>query len=55
VLLQQEYGFVPITPTLPYPVRFEFINLVIVFITISILGGVASKISAMKVTAKLIS
>jgi len=55
VLLQQKYGFVPITPTLPYPVRFEFINLVIVFVTISILGGVASKISAMKVTAKLIS
>jgi len=55
VLLQQKFGFVPITPTLPYPVRFEFLNIVIVFVTISILGGIASKISAMKVTRKLIS
>ncbi len=55
VLLQQKFGFVPITPTLPYPVRFEFINLFIVFITIAILGGIASKISAMKVTQNFIS
>ena len=55
VLLQQQFGFVPITPTLPYPVRFEFVNLLIVFATIIILGGIASKISATKVTRKLIS
>ena len=55
VLLQQKFGFVPITPTLPYPVRFEFINLFIVFITISVLGGIASKIAATKVTNEFIS
>jgi lipoprotein-releasing system permease protein len=55
VLLQQKFGFVPITPTLAYPVRFEFINILIVFVTIIVLGGIASKISAMKVTNKLIS
>jgi len=55
VLLQQKYGFVPITPSLPYPVRFEFINLLIVFATIIVLGGIASKISATKVTRKLLS
>lgn len=55
VLLQQKYGFVSITPTLPYPVRFEFVNLIIVFATILTLGGIASKISATKVTQKLIS
>ncbi len=55
VLLQQKFGFVPITPSLPYPVKFEFLNLLIVFVTIIILGGVASKISATKVTRKLIS
>ncbi len=55
VLLQQKFGFVPITPTLPYPVRFELINLLIVFITISILGGLASKIAATKVTNNFIA
>jgi len=55
VLLQQRFGFVPITPTLAYPVRFEFINVAIVFATISVLGGIASKISATRVTKKLIS
>ncbi len=55
VLLEQKFGFVPITPTLPYPVKFELLNLLIVFATILTLGGIASKISATKVTRKLIS
>lgn len=55
VILQELYGFVPITPTLPYPVRLEFINVLIVFVTILALGGIASKIAATKVSEKLIS
>lgn len=55
VFLQQQYGFIPITPNLPYPVRFEFINVTIVFVTILFLGGLASKIAATRVTEKLIS
>lgn len=55
VFLQQQFGFIPITPSLPYPVRFEFINVIIVFITILFLGGLASKIAATRVTEKLIS
>jgi len=55
VFLQEIYGFVPITPTLPYPVRLEFINVLIVFVTILVLGGLASKIAATKVSEKLIS
>lgn len=55
VLLQLNYGFVPITPTLPYPVKFELLNLIIVFVTILLLGGIASKISARKVTEKLLA
>ncbi len=55
ILVQQKFGFVLITPTLPYPVRFEFINVAIVFVTISVLGAIASKISATRVTGKLIS
>ena len=55
VFLQQKTGFIPITPSLPYPVKLEFINVVIVFITILVLGGFASKIAATKVSEKLIS
>ncbi|MCF6308660.1 MAG: FtsX-like permease family protein [Flavobacteriaceae bacterium] len=55
VILQEVYGFVPITPTLPYPVRLEFINVLIVFVTILVLGGIASKIAATKVSEELIS
>jgi len=55
VLLQLRFGFIPITPTLPYPVRFEFINLLIVFATIALLGGLASKIASRRITERLIA
>lgn len=55
VWLQITYGFVPITPTLPYPVKFEFINLLIVFFTILALGAIASKTASLRVTEKLLS
>lgn len=53
--LQIQFGWVPITPTLPYPVKFKIINLVIVFVTILFLGGMASKIASMRVTDRMIS
>ena len=53
--LQQKIGFIPITPSLPYPVKLELINVIIVFITILVLGGFASKIAATRVSEKLIS
>ncbi len=55
VLLQLEYGFVPITPSLPYPVKFKIANLIIVLCTILALGGFASKIATLRVTEKLLS
>lgn len=55
VILQLQYGFVPITPTLPYPVKFKLINLIIVFVTICGLGGFASKMASLRVTEKLLS
>jgi len=55
VAAQQQFGFVPITPSMPYPVRLEFLNVMIVFVTILVLGGIASKIAVMKVSEKLIS
>lgn len=55
VLLQIQYGFVPITESLPYPVKFNLINLLIVFLTITLLGGMASKIASLRVTQRLLS
>lgn len=49
VMLQMQFGFIPITQNLAYPVKFEFINLIIVFLTIALLGGLASKLAATKI------
>ena len=55
VLLEIQYGFVPITESLPYPVKFKLINLLIVFLTITLLGGLASKIASLRVSQRLLS
>lgn len=54
VLLQQQFNLIMITDTLPYPVVFSFRNVFIVFITIVILGVLASWIASSRVTKKLI-
>lgn len=55
IFFQQKFGFVPIAPNMPYPVKLEFMNVVIVLVTILFLGGMASKIAATRVTKKLIT
>ncbi len=55
VLLQLKYGFVPITPTLPYPMEYKLLNLIIVFATICGLGWIASKMASLRVTENLLS
>ncbi|MEZ4795025.1 MAG: ABC transporter permease [Flavobacteriaceae bacterium] len=55
VVLQMKYGFIPITPTLPYPVKFKLENLLLVLATILTLGAIASKMASLRVTEKLIS
>jgi lipoprotein-releasing system permease protein len=54
VLAQLKFEFVSITSTLPYPVQLKFINIVIVFATISVLGVLASKIASSRVREKLL-
>ena len=44
-----------ITPTLPYPIVVKFWNVVIVLITISALGVVASKIASVRISKQLIT
>ena len=46
VVLQQQFALVMITPSLPYPVKIQIINIFVVLITITILGLIASKIAS---------
>ena len=52
--LQLQFGFVPITPSLPYPVKFNLLNVLLVFATISLLGALASRVASLKVSSKLL-
>lgn len=55
VLAQLKFEFIAITSTLAYPVKLELINFVIVFVTISVLGIIASKIASSRVREKLLA
>lgn len=54
VIIQLKFGLINITNTLPYPVKLSLINAVVVFVTISILGIIASYIAASRVREKLV-
>lgn len=54
ILLQKQFGFVPITASLPYPVSINLWNLVLVFFTISAFGILASKIASMRISKSLL-
>ena len=55
ILLQQHLSFIMITPTMPYPVLFEWQNMLIVITTIVILGLISSWIASGTVNKKLFS
>jgi len=55
VLLQKQFGLFMITENLPYPVEFRFGNLLIVILTITILGYVASKIASSRISKAFIA
>lgn len=54
VVAQLKFEFVNITSTLPYPVKLKFINILVVFVTITFLGLLASKIASGRVREKLL-
>lgn len=54
IQLQSSFSLVMITPSLPYPVAIHFKNFVIVMITISVLGVIASKIAASRISRDLV-
>ena len=54
VFLQKKFEIFMIVPNLAYPVEFRFINLLIVFFTITILGFIAAKIASSRISASFI-
>ena len=51
---QGQYGWVPITPVLAYPVVLSFTNCLIVLVTVSGLGALASLLGSRRVTERLL-
>jgi len=54
ISLQQYFGFIKITTSLPYPVHLTAINVLIVLTTIIVLGIAASKLASSRITSKLL-
>ncbi len=54
VFLQQSFDLVMLTPELAYPVRLNFLNVIIVLATIFTLGIIASRIASQRITRQLI-
>lgn len=54
VFLQQQFGFLMVTNTMAYPVKFEIKNLLIVLLTIVPLGFLASLIASSRISKKLL-
>ncbi|TXD49656.1 ABC transporter permease [Polaribacter sp. IC073] len=54
VFLQKKFELFMIVPDLAYPVEFRFMNLLIVFCTITILGFIAAKIASSRITEEFI-
>ncbi|MGB0788833.1 MAG: ABC transporter permease [Marinirhabdus sp.] len=51
---QLQFKFIYITPTLPYPIKLNLVNIAVVFGTITVLGVLASKIASGRVRMKLL-
>ena len=54
IVLQKLFNLVMITPSLPYPVSIKAVNVIIVIMTISILGVLASKIASARISKQLV-
>ena len=53
VFLQLKFSWVSITPSLAYPVKFEWSNVLVVLLTISVLGMLSSRLASTRVKAAL--
>ncbi|PKV48530.1 lipoprotein-releasing system permease protein [Aquimarina sp. MAR_2010_214] len=55
IVLQQQFGLLMITPSLPYPTRITMISFVVVFFTITIIGFIASLLASSRINQKLVN
>ncbi len=55
VFLQKQFSLVMIIPSEPYPVVIKAINFIIVFVTITTLGLLASKLASQRITKNLVN
>ena len=54
VFFQQQFDLIMLTPELPYPVKLNIFNVLVVLITIFALGVLASRLASQRITKKLI-
>jgi len=50
VFIQQQFNLVYITASLPYPIRFEFLNILIVYATILVLGILSARLASSRIS-----
>lgn len=55
ILAQKLFSLYMITPSLPYPVSIKPLNFLLVLVTISVLGILASKIASSRISKQLVS
>ncbi len=55
IILQQQFGLLMITPSLPYPTRITTMSFIIVFLTITVIGFVASLLASSRINQKLVA
>jgi len=54
IVSQQQFGLLMITPSLPYPTKITGVSFIIVFLTITTIGFVASLLASSRINTKLI-
>ncbi len=54
ISLQQQYGLLMITPSLPYPTHITTLSFVIVFLTITTIGCIASLLASSRINRRLV-
>ncbi|NKI31253.1 FtsX-like permease family protein [Croceivirga thetidis] len=55
ILSQLAFGWLKITPSLAYPVAFDWQNVLLVFLTIAALGFVSAKIASSRINKRLVA
>ncbi len=55
IVLQQQFGLLMITASLPYPTRITIMSFIVVFLTITIIGCIASLLASSRINQKLIA